>query len=102
MFGTEIVEVNFVLILLLFCYVFHRSHPSKHSLPDVLCDIERVVSVKLLGVFLRDSLSMTEINNNITKMYQDGHRRAMNQSNWSNASTVQVHKVRGPNILCAP
>ena len=35
-------------------------------------------------------------------MYQDGHRRAKNQSNWSNASTVQVQKVRGPNILCAP
>ena len=33
-------------------------------------------------------------------MYQDGHRRAKNQSNWSNASTVQVQKVRGPNILC--
>jgi len=35
-------------------------------------------------------------------MYQDGHRRAKNQSNWSNASTVQVQKVSGPNILCAP
>jgi len=31
--------------------VFHRPHPGKYSLPDVLCDIERVVSVKLLGVF---------------------------------------------------
>ena len=40
--------------------VFHRSHPSKYSLPDVLCDIERVVSVKLLADFLTDSLSMTE------------------------------------------
>jgi len=35
-------------------------------------------------------------------MYQDGHRRAKNQSNWSKSSTVQVQKVRGPNILCAP
>ena len=40
--------------------VFHRPHPSKYSFPDVFCDIERVVSVKLLGVFLTNSLSMTE------------------------------------------
>ena len=35
-------------------------------------------------------------------MYQEGHRRVTNQSNWSNASTVQVQKVRGPNILVPP
>ena len=36
----------------------------------------------------------TKCSYDITKMYQDGHRRAMNLSNWSNAPTVQVQKVR--------
>ena len=35
-------------------------------------------------------------------MYQDGHRRAKNQSNWSNASTVQVQKVRGQTYSVPP
>ena len=35
-------------------------------------------------------------------MYQDGHRRAMNQSNWSNASTVHVQKVRGQTYYVPP
>ena len=40
--------------------VFHRPHPSKYCLPPPLSGIERVSSVKLLGVHLTDSLSMDE------------------------------------------
>jgi len=40
--------------------VFHRPHPSKYCLPPPLLGIERVSSVKLLGVHLTESLSMDE------------------------------------------
>ena len=39
--------------------VFHRPHPSKYSLPNVLSNVEHVV-VKLLGIYLMDTLSMSE------------------------------------------
>jgi len=41
--------------------VFHRPHPSKLCLPPpMLCDIERVQSAKLLGIYLTEKLSMAE------------------------------------------
>ena len=35
--------------------VFHRPHPSKYSLPNVLSNVERVLIVKLLGIYLMDT-----------------------------------------------
>jgi len=37
--------------------VFHRPHPSKHSLPQLLEGIERVHTAKLLGVIFQSSFS---------------------------------------------
>ena len=51
---------------------------------------------------LQDGQFLTSTKHDITKMYQDGHRRAKNQSNWSNASTVQVQKVRGQTYSVPP
>jgi len=44
----------------MFIVTFHRPLPSKYYLPPRLSGIERVSSVKLLGVHLTESLSMDE------------------------------------------
>ena len=36
--------------------VFHRPHPSKYSLPNILSNVERVLVVNLLGIYLMDTL----------------------------------------------
>jgi len=40
--------------------LFHRPHPSKYSLPNVLSNVEHVLVVKLLGIYLIDTLCMSE------------------------------------------
>jgi len=41
--------------------IFHGPHPSKLCVtPPTLCDVERVSSAKLLGIYFIDKMSMSE------------------------------------------